>query len=241
MKDDLEKFIADNRESFDTKTPPPFVLGRMLEEMQPEKKHKSAGILISFRAIRWAAASVILVAGGIIFLTLHKATGPANIVKIKLPKLQADNVAAHLAGNKPAQKSIDSVDHDLLLRKEALLAKLPGNRRFSQKQVMFASLRNMESPAGRITATKAAEKMPNEGNDLVDAFVQTLNSDPSSNVRLAAIDGLARFYQERYVRQKLVGALKKQRDPVVQIALINLLVRMRASGILEQLDKMAND
>ncbi len=243
MKDDLEKFIADNRESFDTKTPPPFVLDRILEEMQPEKKKpKPKGILISFRAIRWAAASLILIAGGAVFLTLHKRTDNIGIVKARLPKQQTDTAAAHLAAvNKPVQKSMDSVDHDLLLRKQALLVKLQRTRPVTQKQVMFASLRNMESPAGRINAAAAAERLPNQGNDVVDALVQTLNSDPSSNVRLAALDGLARFYQESYVRGKLVDALKKQRDPVVQVTLINLLVRMRASGILEQLDKMAND
>jgi hypothetical protein len=242
MKDDLEKFIADNREGFDTKTPPPFVLDRILEEMQPEKQHKPKGILISFRAIRWAAACLILLAGGVIFLTLHKTSSPAGIVKTRLPKQQADTAATHLtAANKPIQKSMDSVDHDLGLRKQALLAKLQRHRPVPQKEVTFASLRNMESPAGRINAAAAAERLPNQGNDVIDALVQTLNSDPSSNVRLAALDGLARFYQESYARGKLVDALKKQRDPVVQIALINLLVRMRASGVLEQLDKMAND
>ena len=243
MKDDLEKFIADNRESLDAKTPPPFVLDRILEEMQPEKKkHKPAGILVSFQAIRWATASLILIAGGAVFLTLHKHTDSSGIAKARLPKQQIDTAAAHSAAvNKPAQKSIDSVDHDLMLRKQALLAKLQKQRPASKKQVMFASLRNMESPASRINAAAAAERLPNEGNDIVDALVQTLNSDPSSNVRLAVLDGLARFYQESYARGKLVDALKKQRDPVVQIALINLLVRMRASGILEQLGKMAND
>jgi hypothetical protein len=242
MKDDLEKFIADNRESFDTKTPPPFVLGRILKEMQPEKKPKPAGILVSFRAIRWAAASLILIAGGAVFLTLYKHTDYTGIVKTRLPKRQADTADAHLAAvNKPSQKSMDSVDRDLSLRKQALLAKLQRTRPVTQKQVLFASLRNMESPASRINATAAAERLPNQGNDVIDALIQTLNSDPNSNVRLAALDGLARLYQESYARGKLADALKKQRDPVVQIALINLLVRMRVSGIMEQLDKMAND
>jgi len=242
MKDDLEKFIADNRESFDTKTPPPFVLDRILEEMLPEKKNKPAGILISFHAIRWAAACLVLLCGATFLLSRHQQTANPAMVKTKIVNRPADTATAHLAAaNKPAQKSVDSVDHDLSLRKQALLAKLQRRRPVPQKQVMFASLHDMESPASRITATTAAEKLPNRGNDVVDALVQTLNSDPNSNVRLAALDGLARFYQESYVRLKLVDALKKQRDPVVQIAMINLLVRMRASGILEQLDKMVND
>ncbi len=242
MKDDLEKFIADNRENFDTKTPPPFVLDRILKEMQSEKQHQPAGILVSFRVIRWVAAVLILAAGGIMFLTFYKAADQTSVVKTTSPKQQTDTAASHLTASiKPVQQSMDSVDHELLLRKQALIAKLQRHGSAQQRQVLFASLRNIESPANRINAVAAAERLPNQGNDVIDALVHALNSDPNSNVRLAALDGLARFYQESYARGKLADALKKQRDPVVQIALINLLVRMRASGILEQLNKMAND
>ena len=109
----------------------------------------------------------------------------------------------------------------------------------SGKQVMFAALNNMESPASRINATLEAYKLKNTGNDVVNALVETLNTDP--NARLAALDGLTRFYRESYVRKELIASLKKQQDPVVQITMINLLIRMRESGILAELEKMVND
>jgi len=39
----------------------------------------------------------------------------------------------------------------------------------------------------------------------------------------------------------LLASLKKQSDPLVQIALIGLLTRMRESGILTELEKMVQD
>jgi hypothetical protein len=83
--------------------------------------------------------------------------------------------------------------------------------------------------------------LKNAGNDIVDALTETLNNDPSANVRLAALDGLTRFYRNGYVRKKLIASLKKQQDPLVQIALINLLTQMRELGILTELDKIVNN
>jgi len=251
VKDDLEKFVHNNRDKFDTKTPDPAVLGRILEQMQVKKEVKPKGIVIPFRVIRWAAACLILAACGIVFWTLQK--GPeTDIVKTKAPvstmvkNPAGDSVKkaqpAEVAKAEPTKrKSVDAVDEDLTIRKQVLFAKLKTERLSSEKRVMFAGLNNMESPASRITAASRVYKLKNAGNDVVDALVKTLNNDPNTNVRLAALDGLARFYRDDYVRKKLVASLEKQQDPLVQITLINLLTRMRESGILEELEKIVND
>jgi HEAT repeats len=235
MQDDLEKFIHHNRDNFDIKAPPPFVLDRIVQQLKTDDKKKPTGILISFLVIRWAAASLILVVCGIAFLTLRKHPADTSIVKTKVP-IEATKSPDDLSENKgaanktePVKKRIDPVDDEL------------SQNLTSKKLVMFAGLHNMESPASRITAAYAAEQLQNQGNDVVDALVKTLNSDPNSNVRLAALDGLARFYKENYIRRQLVASLGKQHDPVVQIAMINLLTRMRESAILVVLDRLVRD
>lgn len=242
MKDDLEKFITKNREKFDMDAPPLHVLGRILEQMQPQKKIRPTGLLISFRAIRWAAACIIV---GILTTVLLLQQKPEDRVpaftKTKTSVVKPSPVAIIESETKPSKSALDGVDLDLELRKEAILAKVKTDDAAPHQPIRLARLSDMNSPASRITAATAAERLPNQGNDVVDALVGSLSSDPNSNVRLAALDGLARFYQEDYVRRQLVKALKKQHDPVVQIAMINLLVRMRASGVLEQLDRMVND
>jgi HEAT repeats len=239
MPNDLEKFIDHNRESFDGKSPSPFVLGRILEQLQPETPKKPIGILIPFRVVRWAAACIVIIAGCVTFLFLRERTENAAIVETKISIPSERHLNSPLI--KKENTFIDSIDHDLSWRKQRLIAKLKEQNLMSRKIAVFAGLDNAESPASRISAVSAAGQLQDPGIDVVNALVQTLNSDPNSNVRLAALDGLARFYRENYVRQQLVAALKKQQDPLVQITLINLLVHMRASGIMEQLDRLIND
>ncbi|HEY4326662.1 MAG TPA: HEAT repeat domain-containing protein [Mucilaginibacter sp.] len=250
MKNKLEEFIHNNREGFDNKTPNPEVLDRILQQMQAKEKEKPKGILISFRAVYWAAAAMVIIAcGGVFFITQKPAVNVATVKpKTGTPRQMenpvADSIqqvpASEIAKDKPVErKSLDSVDNDLSVRKNAFIARLKVQN--EKKQVVFASLNNMESSASRINAVSGAATLKNTGNDVVDALVTTLNTDPSANVRLAALDGLARFYREEYVRKKLVASLKKQQDPLVQIALIELLTRMKESGILTELDKLVND
>ena len=250
MKNNLEDFIKDNRDKLDTKTPPPEVLGRILAQMQSQEKPKEKGILIPFNVLKWAAACVVLLAGVTAFWALHKK--PENTmavnhaaVKPQIAQPQTDSAVkapVQIAQIQPVpSKSVETVDRDIASRKNALLVRLNEKTSRAEKQVMFASLANMESPATRINAASQAYKLKNTGNDVVDALVETLNTDPSANVRLAALDGLGRFYRETYVRKKLIASLKKQQDPLVQIALINLLTRMKESGILSELEKMVND
>jgi hypothetical protein len=250
MKNKLEEFIHNNREGFDTKTPDPEVLNRILQQMQAKDKEKRQGVLIPFRAIYWSAAAIVLIACGVIFYTMQKpaANVAAITPKVVIPQGKENQPAdtgvpatvPEIATNKPVgRESLDSVDNDLAARKNAFMAHLKIQN--EKKQVVFASLNDMESSASRINAISGTSALKNTGNDVVDALVTTLNTDPSANVRLAALDGLARFYREDYVRKKLVASLKKQQDPLVQIALIELLTRMKESAVLSQLDKLVND
>jgi hypothetical protein len=252
MKNDLEKFIQNNREKFDNKTPDPAVLGRILDQMQAIKETKPKGILVPFWMVRLVAASLILFACGITYKVLQKQPDAIAVVKTKVPAVPGTKNPADDAV-KPASsieivkterakpENIEAVDEDLARRKRAILAKLTDRTSHSEKHMMFARLNNMNSSAARIAAVVETPGFKNTGNNIVDALVATLNNDPNANVRLAALDGLARFYQETYVKKKLIASLKRQQDPVVQITMINLLIRMRESGIVSELESIIND
>lgn len=250
MKNDLEKFIRDNREQLDSKLPPPGVLGRVIDEMRPEETPREDGVVIPFRVIRWVAAAIVLLAIGFTFLKLQQkpasnVTAIRTVVKPLPLKPGADTATkapVQMTQAQPAlSKSMEAVDRDLAMRKRVLGARLKGQNINGQKGVMFAGLNDMESPATRINATLQVYKLKDASDDVVDVLVKTLNTDPNPNVRLAALDGLARFYQETYVRKKLVASLRKQQDPLVEIALINLLTRIKESGTLSELEKIVHD
>ena len=102
-------------------------------------------------------------------------------------------------------------------------------------------LGNEGSASQRLQGVRVALQMTSADDDVVQALVRTLNEDPNSNVRLAALDALGKFQIEPAVRKALIGSLSTQKDPVVQIALIQLLVRMKEKTVIKDLERMVED
>ncbi len=229
MKRELEDYIQNNLDELDRKKPDPFVLNRILEQLRPVTKPVPRGILISFRTIRWAAACIIAIACGLAVWQFQKQTAPVIVVKktVVPPKeiKQQNTDTLVYAG-------IDAADDDLSQRKSTLALVIRDKR-----MVSYAGFSNIPSAADRINAISAAAMLKNNSNEVVNGLLEVLNKDANTNVRLAALDGLARFYRDDYTRKKLLVSLKKQTDPLVQIALIGLLTRMRESGIITELEK----
>ena len=110
------------------------------------------------------------------------------------------------------------------------------------KRAMMAQLENQNSASTRLMgATVAYNDIAHADADIINALIKAMNEDENSNVRLAAMEALAKFNEQPHVRQALIQSLKIQKDPVVQIALIRLLVDMRASGLKKQLEQITTD
>jgi hypothetical protein len=109
------------------------------------------------------------------------------------------------------------------------------------KDLMMARLDNEQSPSQRILGVMAAYEVSTADVEIVDALVRTMNEDPNSNVRLAAIDALKKFHQEPRVRKALIAALGTQTDPIVQIALIQLMVDMKETQAVKSLQKIIDN
>jgi len=103
-------------------------------------------------------------------------------------------------------------------------------------------LNNQSSASQRLMgATVAYNDIAHADADIIKVLIRTMNDDENSNVRLAAIEALAKFNDQPHVRQALISALSTQKDPVVQIALIRLLVDMRAKGLKKELEQITTD
>lgn len=111
----------------------------------------------------------------------------------------------------------------------------------STKQIMQAMLQNQSSASQRLQGVTVAMQFSGADDDVVNALVRAMNEDPSSNVRLAALDALATFSQEPDVRKALITSLSTQTDPLVQISLIQLLVRLKEKSVLKDLERMVED
>jgi len=76
---------------------------------------------------------------------------------------------------------------------------------------------------------------------VLSALLQVLDYDPNANVRLAAVDALQQFSDQSMVRQGLVQALTRQSSPLVQIALIDLLVQIQEKRSVDTFKRMIAD
>ena len=75
----------------------------------------------------------------------------------------------------------------------------------------------------------------------MSALLSTVNNDQSVNVRMAAVEALHAFGASPVTRTAIVQSIPKQTSPLVQIALIDLLVDLRVTDAAPELKKLSSD
>lgn len=106
------------------------------------------------------------------------------------------------------------------------VASLSGEVR-DMRQIMALSFLSRPSAIERLQGVSFTQQIDRPDNRTLAALVETLDSDPNVNVRLAAIDALYLFRNSSGVKDSLTASLARQQAPLVQIALIDLLVEIR--------------
>ena len=109
------------------------------------------------------------------------------------------------------------------------------------KAMMMSMIENQQSASQRMQGVNVALSIEKADDEVVTALVNTLNNDPNTNVRMAALDALSKFHREPHVRKVLIDALSNQKDPLVQIALIQLMVKMKETGVVDDLKRIVED
>ncbi len=106
------------------------------------------------------------------------------------------------------------------------------------KQLVISSLQDQTSASSRLRGVNTSMVMETSDDEIINALINTMNTDENTNVRLAAVSALARFANEEQVKQALIAALETQDDPVVAISLINLMVQLKEKGAVESLKNL---
>jgi hypothetical protein len=108
-------------------------------------------------------------------------------------------------------------------------------------QLVVDSLLQQKSTTQRIQAvlTTMDQKDPHQ-SDLY-AMLTALQTDPSINVRLSIVDGLARHADDSVVRSGVLSALPRERAPLVQVAMIELLANAREPAAESVFEKLSRD
>lgn len=109
------------------------------------------------------------------------------------------------------------------------------------RQTVALSLLERQSATSRLEGISWSSRVEHPDSDLVSALLSTLNSDPNINVRLSALDAVEKFSGDPAVRKTLIESIPRQDSPLVQIALIDALVHMRANTAATELRKLSGD
>lgn len=95
------------------------------------------------------------------------------------------------------------------------------------RELAALSLLRQQSATERLRGVDYSQRMPTLEPRVVSALIEAVNRDSNVNVRLAAIDALARAADDAGVQRSLAASLTEQDSPMVQAALIDYLVDSR--------------
>ena len=111
----------------------------------------------------------------------------------------------------------------------------------SLHQLVALSLLQEQSPTARMRGVTYSYQIAQPDQQVEQALLYTLNHDSNVNVRLSTIDPLAKMATRPEVRRALVDSLPLQDSPLVQMALIDVLVQASDRESLPTLHRLAND
>lgn len=109
------------------------------------------------------------------------------------------------------------------------------------KQAVINSLQNQSSPSQRIMGVNASFELEKADDEIITVLITTMNADDNINVRLAAIEALYQFSSEEKVKDAFIRALATQKEPILQLALIDILVNLKENRAVDNMQKLIDD
>jgi HEAT repeat protein len=95
----------------------------------------------------------------------------------------------------------------------------------SVSRLLIVSLLQQQTAAERLQGVSWTYKVEDHDPEITGALLQALTADPNVNVRLAALDALSRNLGDPGVRGGLVKAIGKQSSPLIQLAIVDVVVK----------------
>lgn len=111
----------------------------------------------------------------------------------------------------------------------------------NQEQIAMLSLMTNESASKRIQGVNYFEGLSDLDEEILKVLINKMLYDENKNVRLAAVEALGSFNSSDEVRKNLISALRTEKDPVIQISLIQTLVKIQEKNAVEPMKNMLQE
>jgi hypothetical protein len=111
----------------------------------------------------------------------------------------------------------------------------------SIKKVLAFDAVAKTSASDRIQAVNQSYELGQADQEITQLLINTLNFDANVNVRLAACQALLHFESEEGVREALIQSLRIQKDPNVQLTLIETLVAIKEKRAASDMQRLARN
>ena len=106
--------------------------------------------------------------------------------------------------------------------------------------LLTVSLLHQESASERLKGVSWSSRLEGTDPAISAALVYTMKHDRNVNVRLAALDALAKDISSPDVRREIIHALPEQASPLMQVALVDLLVQINDGESRDVLQQAMN-
>lgn len=250
-KDNLREFVSANRDSFDDQQPGADILAKLNARLKSEHAVAPKPKIIRFQ-YWWAAAMLII---GIAYFTVFE-----NNTSDKNTTAHKNEVKRKAHGVVTDQKALEPVQHSESVALTEPGKKKPIKTRQTRINVNSSAHPERSVPGSNVVAVDWAEDLKSESSstrlsailklgernsllpdrDLRILFT-TMNSDASSNVRLAVLEVLKKYETLPLVEDFILQSVAKQDDPVVQMELLSSLSLDEAVKIKKQLLDLSQD
>jgi len=111
----------------------------------------------------------------------------------------------------------------------------------NMRQLVALSLMQQQSASDRLRGVSWAYRAEPSDREVLGALVTAVNHDTNVNVRLAAVDALRRFSASPETGRAVLQSLSKQTTPIVQVALIDLLVDLKDPEAAPELRRLSGN
>lgn len=106
------------------------------------------------------------------------------------------------------------------------------------KTMMTINMLDQDSPSARIKTLNQIKNLSQIDDAIITALLHTLNNDPNLNVRLVTVELLTQFNDNNRVREGLVYSITRQESPLIQMALIDLMVGIKERAAIAQFKEL---